>query len=104
MIRILCQGRGAMANTGTGQTALVTGASGGIGLDLAECFAKDGYGLVLTARSETALAEAAARFAKAYNVPTSIVPLDLGVPGGGEKLAAEIRSRGLTVDVLVNNA
>jgi hypothetical protein len=89
---------------GEGQTALVTGASAGIGVDLAECFAKDGYGLILTARSEAALADVAARLAKTYNVPATIVPLDLGVPGAGEKLAAEVGSRGLSVDVLVNNA
>jgi short-subunit dehydrogenase len=89
---------------GDGQTALVTGASGGIGLDLAECFAKDGYGLILTARSEAALKEAADRFAKTYNVSTATIALDLGVPGAGAKLAAEIASRGLAVDVLVNNA
>jgi len=89
---------------GEGQTALVTGASGGIGLDLAECFAKDGYGVVLTARSEAALKAAAEKFAAAYNVPTAIIALDLGVPGAGRKLADEINSRGLSVDVLVNNA
>ena len=40
---------------GEGQTALVTGASMGIGVDLAACFANDGYNLILTARSEQAL-------------------------------------------------
>jgi short-subunit dehydrogenase len=89
---------------GEGQTALVTGASAGIGVDLAECFAKDGYGVILTARSEAALADVAARLGKTYNVPTTIIALDLGVPGAGEKLAGEIKSRGLSVDVLVNNA
>ena len=48
--------------------------------------------------------DVATRLGKTYNVPTAIIPLDLGVPGGGEKLAAEIASRGLSVDVLVNNA
>jgi NAD(P)-dependent dehydrogenase (short-subunit alcohol dehydrogenase family) len=52
--------------TGKGQTALVTGASMGIGVDLAECFAKDGYDLVLTARSEAALKDVADRLAKTY--------------------------------------
>lgn len=89
---------------GDGQTVLVTGASGGIGLDLAECFAKDGYALILTARSRNALEAAAARLADTYKVPTTTIALDLGVSGAGEKLAEEIASRGLTVDVLVNNA
>ena len=48
-----------MARPGEGQTALVTGASAGIGVDLAECFARDGYDLILTARSEGALQEVA---------------------------------------------
>ena len=89
---------------GDGQTALVTGASGGIGLDLAECFAKDGYSLILTARSEPALKDAAERLGKKYNVVTSVIALDLGAIGGGARLAAGIASRGLTVDALVNNA
>jgi len=95
-----------MAGTqsGTGQTALVTGASYGIGLDLAQCFAQDGYDLILTARSEGALAEAAGRLAKQYGVTATSIALDLGAIGAGARLADAIRERGLTVDVLVNNA
>jgi short-subunit dehydrogenase len=89
---------------GEGQTALVTGASMGIGVDLAECFAKDGYDLILTARSEAALQEVAGRLAAKHKIKATAIPSDLGVPGAGEKLAAEITSRGLTVDALVNNA
>jgi short-subunit dehydrogenase len=89
---------------GEGQTALVTGASGGIGLDLAECFARDGYNLILVARSEGALKQEAARLAQKYNVAATPVAADLGVQGAGHKLADDIRGRGLSVDVLVNNA
>jgi len=91
-------------NEGKGQTALVTGASMGIGVDLAECFARDGYDLILTARSEEALKQVAARLSGAYGIKATPIPADIGVPGGGEKLAAEIEARGLAVDALVNNA
>ena len=89
---------------GEGQTALVTGASMGIGVDLAECFAKDGYDLILTARSEKQLNEVAASLAAKHKVKATAIAIDLGVPGNGEKLAAEITKRGLCVDALVNNA
>ena len=92
------------AKPGRGQTALVTGASGGIGLDLAECFARDGYDVVLTARSTGALAQAAERLARQYGVAATPIALDLGAVGGGKRLAELIAERGLTVDVLVNNA
>jgi short-subunit dehydrogenase len=94
-----------MANqSGKGQTTLVTGASGGIGLDLAECFARDGYDLVLTARGEGALQQAAGKLAGQYGVKVAIVALDLGQPGGGKRLAGEIKQRGIEIDVVVNNA
>lgn len=89
---------------GAGQTALVTGASYGIGLDLAECFAKDGYDLILAARSESALKQEAERLAQQYGVKAVTIALDLGAHGAGHRLADEVRARGLTVDVLVNNA
>ena len=89
---------------GDGQTALVTGASMGIGVDLAECFAKDGYDLILTARSEAALKEVADKLAAKYKIKATPIAIDLGTPGNGEKLAAEIAARGMNVDALVNNA
>ncbi len=94
----------ASAKTGAGQTVLVTGGSGGIGLALAECFAQDGYDLVLTARSADALKTAADRLATQYAVTATPIALDLGAAGGGTRLAEQIRQRGITVDVLVNNA
>jgi len=89
---------------GDGQTALVTGASYGIGLDLAECFAKDGYNLILTARSADALKQAADKFASQCKVAVTTIPLDLGAPGAGAELAKHIAAKNLSVDVLVNNA
>jgi short-subunit dehydrogenase len=86
------------------QTVIVTGASYGIGLDLAECFARDGYDLILTARSENALREAAERLSKTHGVTATSIALDLGQVGAGKRLAGEIQQRGLRVDVLVNNA
>ena len=91
-------------NAGSGQTVLVTGASAGIGVDLAECFAKNGYDLIITARSEAALGEVGDRLAKTYGVKVAIASGDLGVIGAGAKLATDIAQRGLSVDVLVNNA
>lgn len=91
-------------NAGSGQTVLVTGASAGIGVDLAECFAKNGYDLIITARSEAALGEVGARLAQTHGVKVAIASGDLGVIGAGAKLAADIAQRGLSVDVLVNNA
>lgn len=82
----------------------MTGASGGIGVDLAECYARDGYDLILTARSEDALKSVATRLSNAFGVKAAAIANDLGATSGGKKLADEIARRGLTVDVLVNNA
>jgi short-subunit dehydrogenase len=94
----------AQARPGEGQTALVTGASGGIGADLAECFARDGYDVIVTARSESALRDLGARLAREHGVAATAIANDLGAVGGGGRLAAMIREGGLSVDVLVNNA
>ena len=94
----------AQARKGEGQTALVTGASAGIGVDLAECFAADGYDLILAARTESALREVADRLTKTHGITATAIAADLGTIGGGRQLADEIEKRGLSVDVVVNNA
>jgi len=95
-----------MARTrrGEGQTALVTGASVGIGVDLAECFAADGYNVILAARTESALREVADRLAKTYGIVATPIAADLAAIGGGARLAEAIAQKGLSVDVVVNNA
>src|SRR5882672_2786499 len=85
----------ATAKAGNGQTALVTGASVGIGVDLAECFAKDGYDLILAARTESALREVAERLATTYGVKATPIAVDLAAIGGGAKLADAIKQKGL---------
>ena len=94
----------ANAASGKGQTALITGASAGIGLALAECFAQGGYDLILTARSAAALQTESQRLAEKYGVTATPIALDLEAVGGGHTLAGEIEARKLAVDVLVNNA
>ena len=85
-------------------TVLVTGASGGLGLELARLFAKDGCDVILTARSEPKLREIAAQFAADYGVTATPIAADLSQPDGVDALMAAVNGRGFTVDVLVNNA
>src|ERR1019366_10197769 len=89
---------------GEGQTALVTGASGGIGLELARRFAEDGYNLVLVARSAKTLERLAKDFSQQFHIKAAAISCDLGKFGAGTELAKTLATRGLQVDVLVNNA
>jgi short-subunit dehydrogenase len=83
--------------------ALVTGASSGIGADLARELGRDGHDLVLSARTIAPM-EALAAELRAYGANSTIIGADLGRPGAAAELVSEIGSRGLTIDVLVNNA
>ena len=93
-----------MAQGTGGKTALITGASSGIGEALAGCFARGGHDLALVARSADKLQALAARLAAAHGVKVSVIPADLAQPGAAQKLAATVKRRRLLVDVLVNNA
>jgi uncharacterized protein len=83
-------------------TALITGASSGIGLELARIFADHGHDLVVTARREDRLAELAASLPARCRV--EVVAVDLARSKGRAKLLDALRERGLRIDVLVNNA
>ena len=89
---------------GSGMTALITGASGGIGVELARCFAKDGYNVVLAARSREKLDVACAGIAQEFAVSAIPLDCDLGRINAGTELVKALEERGLAVDVLVNNA
>jgi short-subunit dehydrogenase len=87
-----------------GQRALVTGASGGIGLELARVLAREGCHLVISARTHSALETVARDLSSSYNVAVHTVAADLATPDGARALMAEMASAGLDIDVLVNNA
>ncbi|HEY2344436.1 MAG TPA: SDR family oxidoreductase [Xanthomonadaceae bacterium] len=90
--------------TRSGRIALVTGASGGIGKAIAECFARDGHDLVISARNTDALAAIAADWAKKYGVRVTPIGADLAQPGGAQRLCDDIAAAGIAIDFLVNNA
>ncbi|MBY0460399.1 MAG: SDR family oxidoreductase [Gemmataceae bacterium] len=86
------------------KTALITGASGGIGRAIAEQFARDGVDLVLTARDAAALQALADQWGTAYSVRVTVHACDLAQPGAAQALADAVLSQGVPIDYLVNNA
>jgi len=85
-------------------TALVTGASAGIGEAFARALAARGHGVTLVARRAARLEKLAAELSEAHGIRAEAVPADLASANACEKLVAEVEQRGLHVDVLVNNA
>ena len=83
-----------------GRTALVTGASQGIGAAIAEALAAEGCGLVLAARGQAGLDEVAAKIRARANVPVATHAIDLSVRGAAQQLADAHPG----LDILVNNA
>lgn len=85
-------------------TALVTGASGGIGEELARLFAADGHDLVLVARSRDKLARLAEELQEKHGVSARVLAADLARPEAPREILEELSAGGVTVDALVNNA
>lgn len=92
-------GRGALRGT-----ALITGASAGIGAELARVFAEHGHDLILVARRQDALEALAGQVEGKYSIRATVLPADLSDPAAPAELYEAVRGLGLQVDILVNNA
>lgn len=86
------------------RTALITGASSGIGEALAEQFARDGYQLVLAARSVEKMEALARDLRQRHGTAVTVIGADLESAEGAARLHADVRARGLVLSALVNNA
>ena len=85
-------------------TALITGASAGLGAEYAKLFAADRHDLVLVARRRDRLDALARALEAAHGVKVHVVPADLATPDGAGRVVAEVGRLGLAIEFLVNNA
>jgi uncharacterized protein len=92
------------ANKTLPKTALITGASSGIGKALAIEFAKGGYNVVLAARSVNKMQALADSLEKQYKITATVIAADLETDAGAAQLHAQMKARGLTISALANNA
>ena len=87
-----------------GKTALITGASSGLGLELARLFAQDGHDLVVVARRRDHLEALATRLAAEHGVAARVIAEDLADPVAPRRIFAELKERRIDVEFLVNSA
>jgi uncharacterized protein len=87
-----------------GRWSLVTGASSGLGEELAKRLAQRGSHLVLTARAESRLANLAHDLHRINGIETRVIAADLARPDGADALVSGIRAHGVTISHLINNA
>jgi short-subunit dehydrogenase len=86
------------------RTVLITGASSGIGLELAKLFARDGYNLVLVARRKQQLEKLARDISLKNKVRVTTIIKDLSAPASPPEIFAELKTKTIHADILVNNA
>jgi len=92
------------SNLQTSRVALITGASEGIGWELARVMAADGWNLILVARREELLAELAAQLNEQHQIKTDVIVQDLAALEAAARIMARLDERGYKIDALINNA
>ena len=86
------------------ETVLITGASSGLGKELAKLFAADGSDLVLVARREDRLNELAEKLKSDHGIQVYVVPKDLSKKSAPEEIFSQLEKENIQIDVVVNNA
>ncbi|RLQ96564.1 SDR family NAD(P)-dependent oxidoreductase [Falsibacillus albus] len=86
------------------ETVLITGASNGIGLEMAEIFSQKGHTVVLAARSKEKMEEIKHDLEKKYNNTILVKGMDLSVQGAPQDLYEELKRENIQIDILINNA
>jgi short-subunit dehydrogenase len=88
----------------SGQTALITGASAGLGREFAKLAAQDGHDLVLVARRRSRMDELASELGAAHGVGITVIDADLGDRATPLQIVDRVQAAGLQIDILINNA
>ncbi len=86
------------------KTALITGASQGLGKELAIVFARNGYNVVIIARHKDALEEVAHELSQNYKTEVTVLPHDLSKTNAAEEIVKYLQEKQIEIDILVNNA
>ena len=86
------------------KTVLITGASSGIGYELARLFARNKYNLVLVARNLSRLNQMAQEFSRDFGISSKVISKDLSEPSASSEIFKELESASIHLDILVNNA
>jgi uncharacterized protein len=97
-------GDGGVAMAKSGKTALITGASAGLGRAFAKFAACDGHDVVLVARRKDRLQELAKELEAAHGIKATVIEADFADRGAPQKVVETVRAAGLAIDVLINNA
>ena len=93
-----------MANRNNDGRVLITGASAGIGRELAFQFAKNGHDLILVSRTESALEDLRIELEDVHQISALVMPQDLGAANGPQKLLSQVKAQDEQIGILVNNA
>src|ERR1700730_9729559 len=83
------------------KTALITGATSGLGYEFVKLFAKDGYNLVIVARNKQKMEQIKQSF---KSIDVMVIAKDLSAPNAAKEVFEDVEKQGITIDVLVNNA